>query len=48
MKKVYTAPSMKSIKINEPLAFACVVHNASTHSGSWSGMNLGTELILDC
>lgn len=39
MKKEYKAPSVRSIKINEPLAYACTIYNASATVGTWSGLN---------
>lgn len=48
MKKEYQAPSLKSVKINEPLAYACNVNNANSNSGTWSGVNLTGDINLIC
>ena len=48
VKKEYQAPSLKSVKINEPLAYACNVYNASCCNGTWSGCNLPTDIHMIC
>lgn len=53
MKKEYKAPVLRTVKINEPLAYACTVYNASCAppegcEGRWSGCNLATALSFSC
>lgn len=36
-KKQYNKPHIKTIKIQEPLAYACNIYNASGGSGTWEG-----------
>jgi hypothetical protein len=49
MKKEYNAPSIRSIKINEPLAYACNVYNMSQCcGGTWSGCNFPTDMHIIC
>ncbi len=53
MKKEYMAPALRTVKINEPLAYACTIYNAACSppegcNGTWSGCNLATNLHFNC
>lgn len=38
MRKFYQAPSIESVQIQEPLAYACTIYNASDSvGGCWTG-----------
>lgn len=46
MKKEYVAPSMESLKIQEPLAYACTIYNAeSSVGGCWSGSGVSNPVF---
>lgn len=49
MKKDYNAPSIRSVKINEPLAYACTITNLSQCcGGTWSGCDLPDNPQIIC
>lgn len=49
-RKQYSAPTVKSFTIQEPLAFACNVYNMNDccEGGQWSGLNLFTDPHINC
>lgn len=43
MKKDYHAPRIESTQIEEPLAYACTIYNASDSAGGcWTGTGVST------
>lgn len=42
MAKIYSAPTIESLQIEEPLAYACTIYNASDSAGCWTGTNVST------
>lgn len=45
-KKEYKAPSVESIKIQEPIAYACNIYNAGGGQGTWSGPSVTNPVFI--
>lgn len=48
MRREYEAPKVTSVQLEDPMAFACNVYNASSLAGTWSGPGLTTNPNLVC
>jgi len=48
VKKDYEKPKAKSMQIEDPMAYACTVNNASASQGSWVGSGLSSTPIFNC
>ena len=46
--KTYTPPTVTSLQIEEPLAYACTVYNMQTGQGTWVGSNLFGSPTVNC
>jgi len=47
-KKTYVSPTVTSLRIEEPLAYACTVYNMKTGRGTWVGSNLFGSPTVNC
>ncbi|MDO8735923.1 MAG: hypothetical protein Q7K29_02420 [Thermoleophilia bacterium] len=48
VKKPYQAPEIKTLKVQEPLAYACNVYGMSGGQGTWSGPGLFLNPNVTC
>jgi hypothetical protein len=47
VKKEYKVPTVRSLRIQEPLAFACNIYNAESNTaGCWSGAGVTTPTFI--